>query len=135
MQIVLCLLIAQALLFQMDKSVRECDPCCEVIPVCELQLCHMVEYAIFGHWLEHEMKIFLFLDTIIACSSQAEVQPGHKSFQYYIVYTGCLRKKYGVAYYQYFENGKTQQCDIFRLNQHNLCLVEWEVSTPYVKSN
>ena len=32
------------------------------------------------------------------------------------VCTGCLRKKYGVADYQYFENGKTQQCDIFRLN-------------------
>ena len=28
---------------------------------------------------------------------------------------------------------KTQQCDIFRLTKHNLCLVECEVSTPYVK--
>ncbi len=27
-----------------------------------------------------------------------------------------VSKKYGVADYQYFENGKTQQCDIFRRN-------------------
>ena len=50
-------------------------------------------------------------------------------------YTGCLRKKYGVADYQYFENGITQQCDIFRLNKYNLYLVECEVSTPCVKGN
>ena len=31
----------------------------------------------------------------------------------YIACTGCFRKKYGVADYQYFENGKMQQCDIF----------------------
>ncbi len=34
-------------------------------------------------------------------------------------------KKYDVADYQYFENGKTQQCDIFRLNKYN-----FEVSSP-----
>ena len=45
-------------------------------------------------------------------------------------YTRCLIKKYGVADYQYFKNGKTQQCDIFRLNNYNLCLVECVVSTP-----
>ena len=33
-----------------------------------------------------------------------------------LYYTGCLRKKYGVAVDQYFENGKTQQSDIFRPN-------------------
>ncbi len=51
------------------------------------------------------------------------------------VCTRFLRKKYGVADYQYFKNGKTQQCDIFRLNKYNACLVACEVSTPCVKRN
>ena len=46
---------------------------------------------------------------------------------------GVSEKKYGVADYQYFKNGETQQCDIFRLNKYNHCLVECEVSIPIVK--
>ena len=49
--------------------------------------------------------------------------------------TGCLRKKYGVADYQYFKNGNTQQCNIFWHNKCNFCLVACEISTPYVKCN
>ncbi len=49
--------------------------------------------------------------------------------------TGRLRKKYGVADYQYFKNGNTQQCNIFRLPKYSLCLVVCEISTPHVKSN
>ncbi len=45
--------------------------------------------------------------------------------------TVCLRKKNGVPYYQYFENGSTQQCNIFRLNKNNLYLVVCVISTPY----
>ena len=50
-------------------------------------------------------------------------------------YTGCLRKKYDVADYQYFKNGKTQQCNIFRYNKYNFRLVVCENSTHYVKRN
>ena len=34
-----------------------------------------------------------------------------------------------------FQNGKTQQCDIFRLNTYNFCLLVCEISTPYGKCN
>ncbi len=33
-----------------------------------------------------------------------------------VEYAVCLRKKYGVADYQHFKNGNTQQCNIFRHN-------------------
>ena len=49
-------------------------------------------------------------------------------------YTGCLRKKYGVADYQY-ENVKHINVIFSDLNKNNLCLVECEVSTPCVKRN
>ena len=51
------------------------------------------------------------------------------------VHTDCLRKKYGVVDSQYFKNGTTQQCTIFRQNKCNSFLVVCEVSTPYVKRN
>ena len=41
------------------------------------------------------------------------------------------KKKYGVAYYQYFKNGNTQQCNILWHNKYNFRLCE--ISTPYVK--
>ena len=43
------------------------------------------------------------------------------------------KKKYGVADYQYFKNGKTQYCNIFRHDKYNFHLVVCEVSTPNVK--
>ena len=45
--------------------------------------------------------------------------------------TRCLRKKNSAAYYRYFENGSTQECNIFRLNKYNLYLVVCVISTPY----
>ncbi len=39
-------------------------------------------------------------------------------------------KKYGVADYQYFMNGNTQQYHIFRHDKYNFHLVVCEVSTP-----
>ena len=47
--------------------------------------------------------------------------------------TGCLRKKYGVADYEYFKNDNTQQCKIFRHNKCNFSLAVCEISTPYIK--
>ncbi len=45
------------------------------------------------------------------------------------------QKKYGVADYWYFKNGNTQQCNIFRNNKYNLCLVVCEILISYVKRN
>ena len=53
------------------------------------------------------------------------------TFEWYWV----SQKKYGVADYRYFKNGNTQQCNIFRHNEYNFCLVGCEISTPYVKHN
>ncbi len=49
----------------------------------------------------------------------------------HVVNTRCLRKKYGVADYQYFKNGNTQQCNIFRHNKYNFYLIACEISSPY----
>ena len=46
-----------------------------------------------------------------------------------------VSKKYGVADYQYFKNGDTQQCNIYRHNKYIFCLVVCEILTPYVKRN
>ena len=46
--------------------------------------------------------------------------------------SGVSEKKYSIADYQYFENGKTKQCDIFRAIKYKLYLVEYKVSTLYV---
>ena len=46
---------------------------------------------------------------------------------------GCLRKKYGVAGYGYFENSNKQQCNIFRHNKYNFHLAVCEITNPYVK--
>ena len=43
--------------------------------------------------------------------------------QEYGIIIRCLRKKYSVANYQYFKNGNTQQCYIFRRIKYNFCLV------------
>ena len=51
------------------------------------------------------------------------------------IYQVSQKKKYGVADYQYFQNGNMQHCNIFRLNKYILCLVVCEVSTPYVKGS
>ncbi len=57
------------------------------------------------------------------------------------LHTGRLRKKHGVPHYRYFQNGNTQQYDIFRHNKYNFCVVVCEIShtTPfqlhYVKGN
>ncbi len=34
-----------------------------------------------------------------------------------------VSKKYGVANYKYFNNGDTQQCNLFRHNKYNFYLV------------
>ena len=49
--------------------------------------------------------------------------------------TRCPEKKYGIADYQYFKNGKTQPCrpNIFRQDTHNLFLVVYRISTPLYK--
>ncbi len=44
-------------------------------------------------------------------------------------------KKYGVADYQYFQNGNTQQCNIFRHNKYNIRLVVCEISISLIMSN
>ncbi len=44
-------------------------------------------------------------------------------------WTGCLRKKDGVADNQYFKNGNTQQCNIFRLDKYNFYLVVWSFNS------
>ncbi len=49
--------------------------------------------------------------------------------------TGCLRKKYGVADFQYLKNGHVQQCNLFKYNKYNFYLDMCKVSTPYVKHN
>ena len=53
----------------------------------------------------------------------------------HLPYTGCLRKKYDVAdyQYQYFNNGNTQQCNIFSHKKYNFRLLVCAISTPYVK--
>ncbi len=57
----------------------------------------------------------------------------YKLIYYIVVCTGCLGMKYSVADYQYFKNGNTQQCNIFRHYKYNFYLVVYKVSTPYVK--
>ena len=64
---------------------------------------------------------------------ESHVSPSGPKWVLDMVIPGVSEKKYGVADYQYFENGKTQQCDIFRLITYNLCLVGCEVLTPYVR--
>ncbi len=39
-----------------------------------------------------------------------------------MMYGECLRKKYGVADYQYFKNGNTQQLNICRHNKYNFSI-------------
>ena len=53
----------------------------------------------------------------------------------YFTVPGVSEKKYGVADYQYFKNGNTQQCNIFRHNKYNFWLLVYEISTTYVKRN
>ncbi len=48
---------------------------------------------------------------------------------------GVSEKKYGVADYQYFKNGETQQCCIFRPNKYYMYLLVCEIATAYVKLN
>ena len=54
---------------------------------------------------------------VINYVQQAQIHDLHSRFfqQNEIQYdTGCLRKRYGVADYQHFKNGNTQQCNNFR---------------------
>ncbi len=70
---------------------------------------------------------------ILLCSSMRvhrQITPLSLSYindHYIHGYRGCLRKKYRVTCrYQYFKNGKTQDCHILRRNKYSFCLVGYE---------
>ncbi len=118
------------LIFNLCVAVIECQ-----IAVRTWQYQCKLKHTLFQFYMDHMQIETMCTCKILTCTHACPAHSNSLNVNLNELYTGFVKKKYGVTNYQYFNNGNTQQC-FFRHNKNKFYFLLYVKFQPHkVKRN